>query len=228
MTMGKRRLDQYQGVLSASEIAAGINAANANARRLADDAERLLEEKRYPTAAALAALAIEEAGKASILRELALARTDKELCEAWRNYRTHTRKNVTWLLPSLVAAGARHLEDFRSLFDPESDHPSLLDQVKQIGFYTDCLGQGHWSVPQEVIDESLARMLVRTARLLARDRVVRAEEIELWIEYVGPVWQGPTKWLKKALAEWHRELVRRGLVEGAEAEMADFIWKGEQ
>jgi len=228
MTMGKRRLDQYLGALSASEIAAGINAANTNARRLADDAETLLEEKRYPTAASLAALAIEEAGKASILRELALARTDKELREAWRNYRTHTRKNVTWLLPSLVAAGARHLEDFRSLFDPESDHPSLLDQVKQIGFYTDCLGQGHWSVPQEVVDESLARMLVRTAHLLARDRVVRAEEIELWIQYVGPVWKGPMEWMKKALAEWHRELVRRGLVEGTEAEIADFIWKAEQ
>ena len=51
-------------------------------------------------------------------------------------------------------------------------------------------------------------MLVRVARLLARDRVVTEEEVELWVQYVGPVWKGRFEWMNKALAEWHAELVQ--------------------
>lgn len=222
--MGDRRLNQYKGPLSPGQVAAGINAASANARRLVDDAERLLQAGRHPSAASLATLSIEESGKVSVLRELALARTDAEAAEAWRSYRSHTKKNVAWLFPSLVASGARNLEDFRPLFDSGSDHPFLLDQVKQIGFYTDCLGEVHWSTPQEVIDESLAGTLVRIARILARDRVVTVEEIELWVKYIGPVWKGPLEWMKKALAEWHAELVRRKLADGDAGDMTRFLW----
>jgi AbiV family abortive infection protein len=63
----------YSGPLDALKVAEGINAANRNAQRLATDARILLDVKRYPTAAALAALSIEEGGKSSILRGLALA-----------------------------------------------------------------------------------------------------------------------------------------------------------
>jgi AbiV family abortive infection protein len=225
--MGDHRLNQYKGPLTPPQVAAGMNAANANACRLLEDAERLLEAKRHPTAASLAALSIEESGKASVLRELALART--EVADTWRSFRSHTKKNVAWLLPSLVASGARNLEDFRPLYDAGSDHPFVLDQVKQLGFYTDCLGVAHWSIPDEVIDESLATMLVRIARVLARSRIVSEEEIELWVSYIGPVWKGPVEWMKKALAEWHAELIRRGLAEGGDEDMARFIWpRGEE
>ena len=49
------------------------------------------------------------------------------------------------------------LDDFRSIFDDASDHPFLLDQLKQLGFYTDCLGQAHWAIPANSIDEKLAK-----------------------------------------------------------------------
>lgn len=39
--MGAKRLDQYTGVLSLEQVAAGMNAALRNAARLAEDAERL-------------------------------------------------------------------------------------------------------------------------------------------------------------------------------------------
>lgn len=83
--MRKRKLDAYQGRLSAAQIAAGMNAAENNARRLAEDAATLLGLGRFPTATALAILSIEEAGKVSILRELALARSEEELAAAWRD-----------------------------------------------------------------------------------------------------------------------------------------------
>ncbi len=93
----------------------------------------------------------------SYLRDttLAIAKTSEEIADAWRDYRSHTRKNVSWLLPQLVEQGARKLDDFKTLFEESSDHPYVLDQLKQIAFYTDCLGGAHWSMPQEVIDGSL-------------------------------------------------------------------------
>lgn len=224
----KKKLDQYTGRLSPAQIAVGINAAEANARRMLDDATSLLELKRYPTAAALAVLSIEESGKVSILRSLALARNDAELREAWKDYRLHTKKNVQWILPTLVADGARRLEDLRPLFDPASDHPFVLEQVKQIALYTDCLGAAHWSEPGEVVDELLARTLVEGARMITHaPRTVSAQEIALWIEYIGPVWKGPMEWMKKAVAAWHEEAVKRGLILGRADAMAEFVGHGD-
>ena len=58
--MTKKKLDQYRGQLSASQAAEGINSAIHNAKRLADDAEFLLKNGRYPSAVSLAILSIEE------------------------------------------------------------------------------------------------------------------------------------------------------------------------
>ena len=84
-----------------------------------------------------------------------------------------------WLFPQLVGDGARHLGEFRSLVDKGAEHPFLLDQLKQLGFYTDCLGDAHWSVPDEVVDLDLATSLVRTAVLLANAKKVTEEEMDL-------------------------------------------------
>lgn len=130
----KRRLNQYSAQLEPDELAAGINAAQQNAGRLAEDASQLLAAGRFPTAAALSVLAIEEAGKVSVLRSLALARDQKETIGAWREYRSHTKKNVSWILPQLAADGARRLETdiataarrlFRQL--PEAARQALED-----------------------------------------------------------------------------------------------------
>jgi AbiV family abortive infection protein len=222
----QKKLDAYRGKLSAAEVAQGITVAGCNARRLADDAATLLAAGRFPTAASLAALAIEEAGKASILRALALARNDAEIKEEWRAYRSHTSKNATWLLPALAASGARKLDEFRSLFDQDSDHPFLLDRLKQLGFYTDCLGDGHWSVPTEVIDQDVARMLVSVADNMAKSKDVSEKEIELWIEHVGPVWKKDPEWMKKALSNWYAAMQKAGLAPEGENKMERFIRHG--
>lgn len=57
-----------------------------------------------------------------------------EIADVWKEYRSHTSQNVMGLFPSLVAAGARQLEEFRPLFCADAEHPYLLDQLKQIGF----------------------------------------------------------------------------------------------
>lgn len=36
--------------------------------------------------------------------------------------------------------GMIKLDDLRPLFEPDAEHPYILDQLKQIAFYTDSLG----------------------------------------------------------------------------------------
>lgn len=221
--MGKSKLKQYKGRLDASEIAQGINAAMVNARRLAGDAAILLKEKRYPSAVTLAILSIEESGKASILRELALTKNRDETREVWKSYRSHTKKNSMWILPEMVAKGARKLEDFREMVDDESEHMFVLERLKQVGFYTDCLSKGQWSLPEQVIDSEFAEGIVGIAALSARDREVTTREIDLWIKHLKPVWSGEISLMKQALHSWFVEMQEEGLMEKNKS-IDDFIW----
>jgi AbiV family abortive infection protein len=218
----KKKLDQYFGHLSPHQIAEGMNAAIDNAARLVHDARILLESHSYPSAASLAILAIEEAGKVTMLRELALARDEFEWIDAWRGYRSHTRKNFMWLLPEMAIHGARKLRDFHKLTDPASEHPYILDQVKQIGFYTDCLGASHWSHPNEVIDETLASTLLDIATLLATKHHVTTKEVELWIKHMQPVWRSSAVQMEGALKNWYADMQAHGLVTPGDNEMVSF------
>jgi AbiV family abortive infection protein len=200
-----------------------MNAAAANAKRLAEDAAMLLANGRWPSAASIAILAIEEAGKVSILRAVVLAKSDTEALDEWKSYRAHTKKNVAWILPDLAAAGARKLEDLRPLYDSTSDHPYVLDHLKQLGFYTDCLAATLWSEPGSVIDERLASTLVQTAKLFARDHRYSQKELELWVEHIGPVWKKDMSWMQQALINWNRAMEEAGLTETSTQAMENFV-----
>ena len=222
-----KKLPSYKGRLSFAQIAEGMNAATKNSARLARDGKLLLNAGRIPSACSLAALSIEESGKVSILRAISLARDDNDLKEEWKRYRSHTNKNVQWSFPQQVAEGARRLNDFRPLFDKGAKHPYLLDQVKQIGFYTDCLGdKRHWSIPEEVIDRELADQLVATAELLSSASPTSEREIELWVEHIGPVWKKDLNWMRRALANWYEAMQREGLKPSGENSMEKFLHGG--
>jgi len=188
-----------------------MNAARRNAHRLYEDAQILLDAARYASAASLAILSIEESGKMDILRRIALATSDDELARLWREYRTHTKKNVLWLMPQLAAEGARQLDDFKALFQNDAEHPWILDQVKQISLYTDCLGEVHWSEPTDVIDHELTRMLVQTAKLFVNDKEIQVKEIELWVKHMGKVKDSDLTAQKYALSDWYAEVQELGL-----------------
>jgi len=221
-----KKLNVYRGRLTIAQITAGMNAAEANAQRLSMDAETLLAACRFPTATSLAALAIEESGKTSILRELALAATDAEAMEGWKRYRSHTRKNMLWLLPQLALSGARRLEEFRSLFQESAEHPFILDHIKQLGLYTDCLGDAHWALPWEVIDENLARSFVGISKLFSGIKNHTELEIALWIEHMGPVWNRDSTIMEQGLVRWYAAMQMHGLADEGPNEMERFIREG--
>lgn len=223
----EKKLNSYRGKLSPSQIAKGINVAKENAARLAQDAKLLLDNERFPSAVALAVLSIEEAGKVSILRSLAVARDESDLKTEWKQYHSHTSKNMLWIFPQLVAEGALRLDDFRPLFEEGSEHPYLLDQLKQLAFYTDCLGEkANWSIPREIIDREMASMLVRTAEIMTTNSQVTEREIELWIEHLGPVWEKDIQWMKLALVNWYQVMQEEGLEPTGPNKMRIFIQEG--
>ena len=225
--MAKDKLSKYNGELSAAQIAHGMNAARRNARRLADDAKLLLNADRYPTAASIAALSIEESGKTSVLRGLASAPNEESRHRAWKFYRSHRSKNAAWILPELVAKGARDLDSLRLASNSSAPHTALLDQVKQIGLYTDCLGDAHWSEPEKVIDENTSRSLVGIADLLAKSKVVTVKEIELWVEHMRPAYGAPLEWMKTALLEWYAAMRENNLWDHDDIPVEAFI-RGDQ
>jgi len=224
--MTKKKLDQFRGKLTPAKIAAGMTAACANAHRLAKAARLLLENGHYALSASIAAISIEEAGKPTILRALAMATSEQQLSQCWRDFRTHTRKNLMWLLPQLVSQGARKLDDFRPLFEDDAEHPFLLDQVKQIGFYTDCLGKAHWSIPSDVIDKSLATMMVSIAEILGKEKSHSETEVQLWIKHMAHVQKRPKELVEHALAQWYKDMQAHGLLPEGKNEMEDFILTG--
>lgn len=215
----------YRGPRSVAQVAEGMNAATQNASRLASDARLLFSNGRWPSASSVAVLSIEESGKVVILRKF-LTFSDEDRKSLWRQYRSHTSKNVNWILPDLVAKGARKLEDFSAMVDKGSDHPLVLDTLKQIGFYSDCLGKGHWSLPQEVVGAEFAENLVQTAELLAPQRVISIRELELWTKHMGAVWGTTSTAMKSALVQWYAEMQREGLSSAGVNQMEVFVNQG--
>lgn len=224
--MAAEKLQQYRGRISAADATQGIRCARENALRLVTDAELLLANEHFASALALAVLAIEEAGKVSILRAMVLARSDEEARADWKEYRSHTSKNRLWPILEFALKGARKLDDFTSLVASDAEHPVILDQLKQLAFYTDCLGNKHWSVPSEVIEKDLAVVIAKTARILVAGGEVTQRELELWVQHVGPVWKQNKEVMEKALTDWYAALQAEGLKDSGENEMRQFIVDG--
>ena len=69
---------------------------------------------------------------------MATAKGRAEVEETWKAYRSHTQKNVLWnFLEMIQRDGPTRMGDFKPLFDESSDHPFVLDQLKQLALYTE-------------------------------------------------------------------------------------------
>jgi AbiV family abortive infection protein len=217
----KSQLQPYAGPLTPAQVTEGISAAQANALRLLEDAKLLLDSKRFPSAVALAILSMEEQGKVIILKRLALVSEPGDVKLAWKEYRSHRSKNAGWIMPQLVAQGARTMASMAAAVDPEAEHTAVLDSVKQVSFYSDCLGNRHWSVPDQVIDEGMARSMIATAELMVKSRPVSLREVELWAEIVGPHYNKPG--MIDAVIRWQQAMVEEGLSKREAASLEAFI-----
>jgi AbiV family abortive infection protein len=203
-------------------------AAHENAMSLLQDAILLYDNGRYERAAALAILAIEEAGKLAILRMIMLEDDPKILKKGWHDYRRHTSKNTNWIVPEFIQNGARHIEEMRQTVDHESSHRQTLDNLKQLAFYSDVFSDCKWSIPKNVIDKELCETILNVAKVMAskdKTSMTSEEELKLWVKHLKPVWNGDMVKLKQALINCFQEAEQLGLLKkGTATQMVSFVF----
>lgn len=218
---------QYKDKLDPKSAAEGIQLADENAASLVLDAQLLFDNDRFERCVALSILAIEEASKSSIIRSILLTEDQKELKKEWQNYRKHTEKNLTWILPELASNGAKQLEDLRPIFDPEKEHGQTLDNLKQLSFYTDIFSKRKWSIPSNVINKELAEGILLIAKIMAKkanDGLNSEEGLKLWVKHIKPVWKQEMFKMKQALIDCYSEAEELGIIEeGKTNEMVKFL-----
>lgn len=126
----------------------------------------------------------------------------------------------------MVSSGARRLDDFRGIFSKHSSN--ILNNIKQISFYSGCYGKKHWSNPKDVVDKDLSKFLLETAVLLtsSNKKCPSVREVQLWIKFMQPVWNADCETQKCALIKWHRSLIDEGLIEEGRNKLEDFVKHG--
>lgn len=76
------------------------------------------------------------------------------------------------------------------------------------------------------MDEVLARSLVTRAEVLSPERNISVRELELWVEYLGPVWNKNPDWMKQALVNWYGAMQAEGLAPDGPNKMQAFVREG--
>lgn len=172
----------YAGVVDLGAVKAAASpklakcavGAAANAQSLLDDAELLSAAARHARAYALAALAVEEAGKAAALFVLALMpRQLRARAPLGRMLEWHQLKLVGGMLIAAVPFGPRTIAAQLLAMPPAQvaeilDNAQMLAQdldcLKQRGLYADIDRGGQVSLPSEVGDADVPAQLGRARR----------------------------------------------------------------
>jgi AbiV family abortive infection protein len=153
------------------ELANCAVGAAANAQALLDDAELLNAGARHARAYALAALAVEEAGKAAALFTLAvMPRPLRAQAPLRRLLEWHQLKLVGGMLIATVPFGTRTIAaqflamppaQVAGILDNAQALAQDVDRLKQLGLYADIDGDGRVRLPSEVTETDVAAQLRR-------------------------------------------------------------------
>jgi AbiV family abortive infection protein len=151
--------------------------AAVNARDLLGDAEWLSAAVRNARAYALAALAVEEAGKATSLAALAVMPASlRAQAPVGRMLEWHQLKLVGGMLVAAMPFGGRALPAQLAAMDPSQlaamlDNAQVLaqdvDRLKQRGLYADMDRDGQIRLPSEVTDADVRAQLGRARRAVS-------------------------------------------------------------
>lgn len=127
-------------ILADSEIINGAETCVGQAAQLLQDATSLLGLQAFDTAAGLAAVALEEVGKAFLLGStLRLNNDDRRAWQMfWRAFRSHEAKRFCAGLVATGVTDATELEGAAVLIDI-----GQLELIRRFAFYTDRI-EGNW------------------------------------------------------------------------------------
>jgi len=172
----------------APRLAACAVGAAANAQGLLDDAELLSSAARHARAYSLAALAVEEAGKAAALFVLALMpRQLRARAPLGRMLQWHQLKLVGGMLIAAVPFGPRTIAA-QLLAMPQARVVEILDGAqalaqdldcfKQRGLYADIDSGGRVRLPSEVADTDVPVQLCRARRAVSSASVLLDPDVQ--------------------------------------------------
>lgn len=213
---------QYNQKLTLKKASEGIKAAIENSKSLLADANLLYDNERYERATALAILAIEENGKAKVIREILMEDEQKKLQLKWQEFRQHTYKNTNWIVPELISKGVTHLSQMQQIFDDKSPHRQELDNLKQIAFYTEAFSRCEWSNPKNAINKETAERIISIAEYSIKHSniFVSEKELEIWYKHMKPVWGDTGNAMKMAIISCFKEAEDLGYVAKGYTEFA--------
>jgi AbiV family abortive infection protein len=174
-----QRRPPYRGSLSSALVAEAMTLAGRNALRLLDDARALVASSRFPSAVALAILAVEEQAKSDILAVLAIWPDEetKERKELWRAFTNHVTKNsLGWM----AFLRERPLVE-KLIWQRQHEDEPYFDLWKWSGLYVDILDgeAGAFCWTPESITKDQADAFIRIASQIVHPRVVTADEVDL-------------------------------------------------
>lgn len=185
-----------------------------NATKLYAAAQLLLEAQHWERGGVLAIQSMEEAAKPRHLRVLLLAKTDHELREAWKTYRTYDSRELLHLRFYFRYLGSSAVdEDMAPLFGEPTYVSQWLTSLKQRGLSVDAYDTGRWSSPSSAIGERLASKLVKSAETILGgipSTMTSVPELTLWVKHLKPIWRCTGYELSKAVWACCREAQEQG------------------
>lgn len=219
------KLHPYRGKLTTEDVVEGMICALSNAKRLYADAQVLLDAGRYPSACSLGILAVEEIGKLTVLRLLALGGSKEAIKANWKRYSSHIDKNHFWMMVSVFESDENTSPDFNFKFDKQQ--AAIVDNIKQLSFYSGCYFNKQWASPVGAVEELVATVAVAMAEILTDNRTAPCvEEIEIWIKHIKPVRTADIDTQLRALESWYQEMKEIGLSNIGDNIMKLYVCKG--
>lgn len=197
----------FTGRLSPGSAIKGVQLLQENAARLTEDAKILLQAKRYPSAAMMAVMALDELSRFFHPLMFAALHTQKQLTEGWKQFRSNRsnfpwsifQRRIDWLVPG--AMSDQELND-------------MLSFIRALGSGADYIAPGLWLDPKELISAELAASIVGTAELFCKN-TVKPRSMEIWMEAVGSLPRNAT--IEFALKKYQAMLESEGLAEESHA-----------
>jgi AbiV family abortive infection protein len=176
---------------STPDLVSGAVGAADNAQSLLDDAEYLAADGRHARAYALAALAVEEAGKAASLTALAVMPASlRARAPVGRMLEWHQLKQVGGLLITAVPFGSPTMASQFAAMPPDQvagvvDDAQVLaqdvDRLKQRGLYADIDRNGRVRLPSEVTEADVAGQLGRAQLAVSSASVLLVPGTAAWM-----------------------------------------------
>lgn len=146
---------RYNGKLTIEQISEGIYFCIENATNIFGDAYILIKANRFPRALSLLLLAIQEAGKVNILKNMTMIPTKNQKLwkKEWKNFRKHETKDF---LGHDIKTSSEFNDSpgeyfWQQLLDKTNNFVPEREKVRQLGLYIDYIpSDKKWWSPNEI------------------------------------------------------------------------------